>query len=90
LNASPPPSAIYFGLRCSRINRIKAPNQASAPRATPTPIPGFVPVERPEHGWGVLVADGFPVVELVAEVEVVVDDVVRGAMSYPLIGIPHA
>jgi hypothetical protein len=47
-------------------------------------------VKRPEDGWNVLVADGVPVVELVAEVEVVVDDVVRGAMSYPLIGIPHA
>jgi hypothetical protein len=62
-------------LRCARINKIKAP-KIRVPRATPTPIPAFPPVERPEDGWGVLVAGGIPVVELVAEVEVVVEDVV--------------
>lgn len=52
------------------MNAIKAP-KASAEKATLTPIPAFAPAVRPEDGCGVIVAGGFPTVELVAKVEAV-------------------
>ena len=80
---------IHFRLRCAQKNTIRAP-KASAQKATPNPIPAFAPIERPEDGCGILGAGGVPIVELVAEVEVVDKKVVWGAMLYPFIWTPHA
>lgn len=75
LDAITPPLVIRFRFRCVKINAIKAP-KASAEKATPTPIPAFAPLERLEDGCGVIVADGVPIVEAVAKVKAVHEEVV--------------
>ena len=57
------------------MNAIKAP-KVSARKAALTPIPAFAPSARIEDGCGVIVVDRVPIVEAVAKVKAVDEEVV--------------